>query len=129
MNSRRCSIQLQGDNSQINFPDLIQQMTTALQLLGYAPDAISFQVLTQAQWLAGACQNGVSWFGISLAAPVAKSDAQIAADVASAAQSLNYDISGNGPWTVIGSPTVYDVPAQPVGGIVPSVPVPGFPIL
>lgn len=116
MNSRRVSLQMSGDQTQISFPDLIQQMIAALQLLGYAPDAISFQVLTQAQWLAGTFQNGVSWFGISLAAPVAKSDAQIAADVATAASGLNYDISSNGPWQVVGTPVVYDTQPQPVGG-------------
>ena len=62
-------------------------------------------------------------------APTAKSDAQIAADVASAAASCNYDISSTGAWTVVGTPTVYDTQPQPVGGIVPSVPTPGFPIL
>jgi len=88
MNYRRVSIQLAGDNTQISLPDLSQQLLQALQALGYAPDAISNQILVQAQWLAGQFQSGVTWFGISLAAPAAKTDTQIALDAATAATSL-----------------------------------------
>jgi hypothetical protein len=95
--------------------------------MGSVCDGISTQIVTQAQWVGGSFQNGVTRFLISLAAPAANSDAQIASDVAVAFSGLNFDISSNGAWVPVASATVYDVQAQPL----PPWPVPDtpFPIL
>jgi preprotein translocase subunit SecG len=103
------------DNTQLSLADLSTQIQQAIQAqFNYVVFAVTTTVLVQAQWLAGAFQNGSNQIAIALGVPAGVSDSTVATNVAFVISTLFMPLSTTP--TVVNSATVFDTSAAPSPG-------------